>query len=143
MVPVTLDNSVNTTPSTENKPIMSVMEPIPSAENKPIMSVMEPIPDPLVSEASSNSVQNRPHGSGLVPCPVCNHYFLQLSEMKAHLEAEHRKYQCDICRKLMSHKRNVDRHRKSVHENQRGFGCPMCSYKSAHKQVRNSTETFC
>jgi len=35
----------------------------------------------------------------------------------------------------MSHKRNVDRHRKSVHENRRGFQCPVCIYKSAHKQV--------
>ena len=78
----------------------------------------------------SNSV------SPVYPCPLCVGFFFTLAAMKSHLESEHRKYQCDICRKLMSHKRNVDRHRKSVHENQRGFGCPICVYKSAHKQVR-------
>ena len=71
----------------------------------------------------------------IYPCPMCVGYFVSLTDMRNHLEAEHRKYQCEICQKLMSHKRNVDRHRKSVHENQRGFGCPMCPYKSAHKQV--------
>ena len=45
------------------------------------------------------------------PCPLCVGFFFTLAAMKNHLEAEHRKYQCDICRKLMSHKRNVDRHR--------------------------------
>ena len=72
----------------------------------------------------------------IYPCPVCVHvFFATITDMKSHLEAQHRKFQCDVCRKLMSHKRNVDRHRKSVHENQRGFGCPMCPYRSAHKQV--------
>ena len=71
----------------------------------------------------------------LSTCPMCGQLFRTLAEMKQHLELLHKKYQCDICNKLMSHKRNVDRHRKSVHENQRGYGCPMCDYRSAHKQV--------
>lgn len=71
----------------------------------------------------------------LSTCPMCGQLFRTLAEMKQHLELVHKKYQCDICNKLMSHKRNVDRHRKSVHENQRGYGCPMCDYRSAHKQV--------
>ena len=80
---------------------------------------------------------NNPDAPAIFPCPICYHFFTTPSEMANHLEAEHRKFQCDICKKLMSHKRNVDRHRRSVHENQRGFGCPMCPYRSAHKQVRN------
>lgn len=88
------------------------------------------IEEPPQRMATPNSLT-----SAIFPCPMCGDYFSGLTEMKNHLEAAHRKFQCDICRKLMSHKRNVDRHRKSVHENQRGFGCPMCSYRSAHKQV--------
>ena len=87
----------------------------------------------------TTSIQNASavaSAASIFPCPMCVAFFVSNVDMKAHLEAEHRKYKCDICNKLMSHKRNVDRHRKSVHENQRGFGCPMCSYKSAHKQVR-------
>ena len=81
---------------------------------------------------------NNPNAPSIFPCPICYHFFTSPSEMASHLESEHRKFQCDICKKLMSHKRNVDRHRKSVHENQRGFGCPMCPYRSAHKQVLTS-----
>jgi len=68
-------------------------------------------------------------------CPMCGQLFYNIMEMKKHLEMYHKKYQCDLCHKLMSHKRNVDRHRRSVHENQRGYGCPLCDYRSAHKQV--------
>ena len=78
---------------------------------------------------------NNPDAPSIFPCPICYHFFTTPTEMANHLETEHRKFQCDICKKLMSHKRNVDRHRRSVHENQRGFGCPMCPYRSAHKQV--------
>ena len=78
---------------------------------------------------------NNPDAPSIYPCPICYHFFTTPTEMANHLETEHRKFQCDICKKLMSHKRNVDRHRRSVHENQRGFGCPMCPYRSAHKQV--------
>lgn len=89
---------------------------------------------PLIEEIRPNPIES-PAVAPVFPCPLCVGFFFTLAAMKNHLEAEHRKYQCDICRKLMSHKRNVDRHRKSVHENQRGFGCPICVYKSAHKQV--------
>ena len=108
------------------------------------LAVTHSRPNILTRETSSApSSQSQPTQSELCspttpifPCPLCISFFANNAEMKSHLEAEHRKYQCDICRKLMSHKRNVDRHRRSVHENQRGFGCPMCNYKSAHKQVR-------
>lgn len=107
------------------------------------------MPQPLVLPTSSSSEVKPPvsdyqsaaatttssMGPNLTPCPICPHIFVTVNEMRSHLETEHRKYQCELCKKLMSHKRNVDRHRKSVHENQRGFGCPMCNYKSAHKQV--------
>merc|ERR1719244_1105856 len=88
----------------------------------------------MIEESKPNLSQSQPVAP-VFPCPMCVGFFFTLAAMKNHLESEHRKYQCDICRKLMSHKRNVDRHRKSVHENQRGFGCPMCNYRSAHKQV--------
>ena len=73
--------------------------------------------------------------AALSTCPMCDGLFYSIPEMKHHLEHFHKKFQCEICHKLMSHKRNVDRHRRSVHENQRTFGCPMCEYRSAHKQV--------
>ena len=73
-------------------------------------------------------------------CPMCGQLFYNIMEMKKHLEMYHKKYQCDLCHKLMSHKRNVDRHRRSVHENQRGYGCPLCDYRSAHKQVRKFSQ---
>ena len=73
----------------------------------------------------------------LSTCPMCDGLFYSIPEMKHHLEHFHKKFQCEICHKLMSHKRNVDRHRRSVHENQRTFGCPMCEYRSAHKQASN------
>ena len=75
-------------------------------------------------------------------CPMCGQLFYNILEMKKHLEIYHKKYQCDLCHKLMSHKRNVDRHRKSVHENQRGYGCPLCDYRSAHKQVLICSQLF-
>ena len=73
-------------------------------------------------------------------CPMCGQLFYNIMEMKKHLEMYHKKYQCDLCHKLMSHKRNVDRHRRSVHENQRGYGCPLCDYRSAHKQVKKFSQ---
>lgn len=75
-------------------------------------------------------------------CPMCGQLFYNIMEMKKHLEMYHKKYQCDLCHKLMSHKRNVDRHRRSVHENQRGYGCPLCDYRSAHKQVKKFLNNF-
>jgi hypothetical protein len=100
------------------------VSPVVSSTNVGEMTLMGSSPQPLLSSQSM-----------IYPCAMCPEYFVSHLDMRNHLEILHRKYQCEICRKLMSHKRNVDRHRKSVHENQRGFGCPICPYRSAHKQV--------
>ena len=97
----------------------------------PPLPIPLPLPPPLMP-----TISNLPPPPAIYPCPMCpNVMFVTIADMKNHLDTQHKKYQCDICRKLMSHKRNVERHRRSVHENQRGFGCPMCGYRSAHKQV--------
>lgn len=183
IVPVTLGNTVNVTPSGSTPIMTPSIEPQNHAGLAPVVSapqgqamvpqalappqhpqgvpghnmtaiqdasMMIPnhmeLPQPLVLPTSSSSEVKPPisdysmnanSGPNLTPCPICPHIFVTVNEMRSHLETEHRKYQCELCKKLMSHKRNVDRHRKSVHENQRGFGCPLCNYKSAHKQVLN------
>ena len=48
-----------------------------------------------------------------LPCPMCGEYFETWPSVRVHLEASHRKFQCEICRRLVSHKRNLDRHRRS------------------------------
>ena len=120
----------NTAPIMSTK-AMSIPKPCPMTLTSP----PQLIPGRPQVEEPPNPMETPAAVAPVFPCPKCVGFFFTLEAMKNHLEAEHRKFQCDICRKLMSHKRNVDRHRKSVHENQRGFGCPMCTYKSAHKQV--------
>ena len=42
---------------------------------------------------------------------------------------------CDVCGKPFNHKKNLDRHKKTVHEGLRDFSCPNCKAAFGAKQT--------
>ncbi len=173
----TADNDLNNNKDREEKVAMTKPEAGTSEEtpettgndSAPPSTVLDPEQDQKVQGPAAADHQQyvQQQANAVVPatvqpmqlqlfaCPMCGEYFETWPSMRIHLETLHRKFQCEICRKLVSHKRNLDRHRRSgkcdsspscpnpsqrhlgflVHENERGFGCPLCDYRSAHKQV--------
>ena len=63
-------------------------------------------------------------------CPNCNAVFGAKETMEKHISERHlgriKDKSCDMCGKSFNQERNVERHKKTVHEEIRNFSCPHC-----------------
>ena len=63
-------------------------------------------------------------------CPNCNAVFGAKETMEKHISERHlgriKNKSCDVCGKSFNQEKNVERHKKTVHEEIRNFSCPHC-----------------
>ena len=63
-----------------------------------------------------------------VPCLQCGMKFTSNTWLKKHHERIHEKklYSCEQCNKMLSDRRNLERHKKNVHEDSSNINCDVC-----------------
>ena len=63
-------------------------------------------------------------------CQNCNAVFGAKETLEKHISERHlgriKNKSCDVCGKSFNQERNVERHKKTVHEKIRNFSCPHC-----------------
>ncbi|KAG4070924.1 hypothetical protein HA402_001361 [Bradysia odoriphaga] len=95
---------------------------------------------PKCGKGSVNLKQHEHHlvGHKSYECSICGEIVGKWSQLQVHRRDKHsKKYQCDICQKLFSHRSNMDSHMKIHSENKNVFLCTVSGCDKFYFHTKN------
>jgi hypothetical protein len=88
-------------------------------------------------------IENVHNSESNFPCKLCPKSFKSIHSFKFHKKVHDKKFECPICKQKLSHKFEIERHRKAhAREKLKIYECKLCGLKLASLAVLNSHQSI-